>query len=43
MPALAVVGWKKKGERITIKSIVGKAAVVADILISAGWLLAQKE
>lgn len=47
MPRQASIsgGWlekEKKGERITIKKIATKVAVVAGILISTGWLLSQK-
>jgi hypothetical protein len=38
-------GWlekEKKGKRTTIKAIAGKAAVVAEILMSAGWWLSHK-
>ena len=37
-------GWlekEKRGERTTFKSIAGKVAIAAGVLISAGWLLSQ--
>lgn len=39
-------GWlkkEKKGKRTTLKKVVTKAAVVAGILISAGWWLTQNK